>query len=120
MTKKKLLYIEDSEINRFVVKELASDKYEIHAVETADECFKLVKSNSYEILLIDLNLNDPNIDGFGVLKELKSYDNLKDSIFVAHTNYFGGEWEEKCKEAGFDYYYPKPFVLETFEQLLSK
>jgi len=116
---KKILYVEDSSINRMIVTRLASKDFEVEAVETAKECFELAKKDFYDILLIDLNLDDPNIDGFGVLKQLKAYPNLEKSIFIAHTNYFGPEWEEKCMNAGFDIYYPKPFDIDKFEQLLK-
>jgi CheY-like chemotaxis protein len=119
MSKKKILYVEDNNVNRFILKRLASADYDVDAVETAKECFDLAKKNVYDILLIDLNLDDPEVDGFGVLKELKTYPNLSNAKFVAHTNYFGEDWSEKCLNAGFHYYYPKPFDLEVFNSLLD-
>lgn len=119
MSKKKILYVEDNNVNRFIVSRLASEQYDIDAVATAKDCFELAKKTNYDILLIDLNLDDPDIDGFGVLKELQQYPNLANSKFVAHTNYFGDDWSEKCIAAGFHYYYPKPFDLEVFNTLLA-
>ncbi len=120
MSKKNILYVEDNNVNRFIVKKLASEAYQIDTVETANQCFELAKQKGYEILLVDLNLDDPEIDGFGVLEELKTYPNLANSIFVAHTNYFGDEWKQKCLDAGFNLYYPKPFDLEEFKKLLER
>ena len=116
---KTLLYTEDNDINRLIVEELACDAYIVHAVETAKEAFELAKKENYDILLIDLNLNDPEIDGFGVMKKLKTYPNLTNSIFIAHTNYFGDDWKEKCLNAGFDFFYPKPFEVDNFSKMIA-
>jgi CheY-like chemotaxis protein len=102
-----------------IVEKIAAENYVVDAVETANECFELAKNKTYDIILIDLNLDDPGIDGFGVLDKLKTYPSTENSIFIAHTNYFGNEWGNKCIEAGFDYYYPKPFDLQTFQELLK-
>ncbi|ARV05374.1 hypothetical protein BTO04_01110 [Polaribacter sp. SA4-10] len=116
----KVLYLDDDTISRFLVCQAVKDKYEIDAVEKAEEAFELAKNNDYEILLIDINLNDPNIDGFGVLEKLKTFSHLKDSTYIAHTNYFGEEWKLKCIDGGFHYYNPKPFMLSEFEKLIKK
>lgn len=116
----KILYLDDDAINRLTVSKSVENKFEIDAVEKAEEAFELAEKNTYEILMIDINLNSSNIDGFGVLKRLKTYPHLKDSIYIAHTNYFGEEWKLRCLDNGFDFYNPKPFILNEFEKLIKK
>jgi len=116
----KILYLDDDEINRLVVSKLVEGKFEIDAVEKAEEALELAKKNNYEVLLLDINLNDPNIDGFGVLQSLKTFSHLKDSKYIAHTNYFGEEWELRCTNKGFNSYLSKPFILSEFEKLLKQ
>lgn len=116
----KILYLDDDTLNRLTVCKAVEGKFEIDAVEKAEEAFELAKNNTYEILLIDINLNDAAIDGFGVLKKLKTFSHLKDSIYIAHTNYFGQEWRLKCINNGFDYYNPKPFILSEFEKIINQ
>lgn len=114
-----VLYVEDNHINRIIVKKLLDHRYEVHAVETPQEAIQLATKNNYDVALIDLNLNHPDVDGFSVLKELRKQPNLGDTIFIAHTNYFGEDWKKKCLDAGFDYYFPKPFKLDVFESFLQ-
>ena len=114
-----ILYVEDDAINRLIVNKTLEKKYSIDAVEHPDEAFKLADEKSYDVFLIDLNLNLPDIDGFGVLTALKKNIKNKDAVYIAHTNYFGDEWKEKCLRAGFDHYFPKPFKLSDFENILE-
>ena len=116
----KILYVEDNPINRLIAKTLLNKVYSIDVVETADEAFELAETNEYQIYLIDINLNDPDIDGFGVLSQIKLKKENKDSVFIAHTNYVGNEWEKTCIEAGFDYYLPKPLDVNAFSNCLKK
>ena len=116
----RILYLDDDELNRLLVCQAVKDQFEIDAVGKAEEAFKLANENDYDILLLDINLNDTHIDGFGVLQKLKTIPHLKDSICIAHTNYFGEEWERKCLNNGFDFYNPKPFILSEFEKFLKK
>ena len=54
----KILYLDDDEINRLVVSKLVEGKFEIDAVEKAEEALELAKKNNYEVLLLDINLNN--------------------------------------------------------------
>jgi CheY-like chemotaxis protein len=114
-----VIYVEDDATNRFVVERLLGDLYQADIVETPEASFALAKKQAYDVALIDLNLNHPKIDGFKVLEEFQKNENFKHTLFIAHTNYYGDEWKTKCLDAGFDYFYPKPFDLETFESILS-
>lgn len=114
-----ILYIEDNHINRLVAKKMLSKNYTIDVAETAQEAFDLLTQKTYQVFLIDINLNDPNIDGFGVLSYLKSIKKVQNAIFIAHTSYVGDDWEEKCLSAGFHHYLPKPLDVATFAALIG-
>jgi len=114
----KILYVEDNSINRLIVMKLLERIYTIDAVETANEAFELADKNDYKVYLIDINLNDPDIDGFGVLNELKQKKG-NDPIYIAYTNFIGTNWVKTCLEAGFDHYLSKPLDLKTFSKLLE-
>lgn len=116
---KKLLYVDDYEPNRMIVEFTSKSEFEILVVEKPSECIDLASENFYDIILIDLNLNDSTIDGFGVLHELKKMKHLNNSIFIAHTNFIGDDWEDRCISEGFHAYYPKPFKIESFKNLIQ-
>lgn len=115
-----ILYVEDNAINRLIAERMLSKRYHIEAVETAADLFERVGQKKYEVFLIDLNLNDPSIDGFGVLSQLKNNPSTAQALFVAHTNYTGRDWEERCLEAGFDFFLPKPLDRSKFSSLIQE
>lgn len=117
----KVLCLDDNNINRVIVSKMLGKEHIIDCVENAEEAFKLFSQNEYDVVLIDINLNDPIIDGFGVLQKLKStLDSTKNIKFIAHSNYIDDDWEERCNQAGFDAFLPKPFKLDVFSTMISK
>lgn len=115
-----ILYVEDNAINRLIATKLLSKIYELDTVETAGEAFALIQKKEYQVFLIDLNLNDPEIDGFGVLSRLKHQQTIKNAVFIAHTNYTGEDWEKKCLNAGFDFFMPKPLDVSRLSDFLNE
>ncbi|NVK52559.1 MAG: response regulator [Flavobacteriaceae bacterium] len=116
----KILYLDDDAINRLIVSEKVAGKYEIDAVETTTQFFDLLDQNTYNIFLIDINLNNSDIDGFGVLEKIKERNLPKETFYIAHTNYFGENWKKRCLDNGFDFYLPKPFVMSVFDEYIHK
>jgi len=117
----KILYIEDNSINRLVFETLLAAKAEVACAENGPLGLALAKKECYEIVVIDLNLNDPEMDGFDVVRILKDskYDQKCTTKLYALTSYMGPEWEEKCKLAGFDGFYNKPLdpnkIIENYK-----
>jgi len=106
----KILYIEDNSINRLVFETLLAPKAEVDCAENGPQGIALAGEKCYEIIVIDLNLNDPEMDGFDVISNLKKsgYHHRCNSKLYALTSYMGDDWEEKCKSAGFDGFFNKP------------
>ncbi|WP_418637859.1 response regulator [Winogradskyella sp.] len=115
----RILYLDDDAISRLTVSKMVNEKYDIDAAETTTEFFSFLEKNTYDIFLIDINLNDSDIDGFGVLKKLNEKNLPKETIYIAHTNYFGQDWETKCIDKGFSSYLAKPFNMPIFEKIIK-
>lgn len=117
----KILYVEDNDINRLVLTKLMANKAVVLTAENGHQAKEMVSSAEFDLFLLDLNLNDPEMDGFDVLRELKKMPHLAKSKFFAVTAYFGIEWQRKCLNAGFDGFFSKPFkvedILETYEKM---
>ena len=73
MKKIRLLYVEDSpfdsDLVNFHFEENAPD-FNLEIVGTGEQCFKKLKENEYDILLLDNNL--PDINGIDILKQLSA------------------------------------------------
>lgn len=106
----KILYIEDNGINRLVFETLLASKAQVICAENGPIGISVAENACFDIIIIDLNLNDPEMDGFDVIRSLKrlGYDDKCSSKLYALTSYVGPEWEEKCIKAGFDGFYNKP------------
>jgi len=105
----KILYIEDNNINRLVFETLLEPKADVTCAKNGPSGLEMAIEDFYDIIVIDLNLNDPKMDGFDVIRDLRdSGYKMNSSILIALTSYVGHEWEEKCRKAGFNGFYSKP------------
>ncbi len=71
-TPKNILVIDDSKLNRAIVKNTLS-AYNINVFEAADgmEGLNALQSKQFDLILVDIVM--PNLDGFGFLEQFKKY-----------------------------------------------
>jgi two-component system, cell cycle response regulator DivK len=118
----KILYLDDNHINRLVFGSLLEKKAEITLAESGPQALQITQQTCFDLIVLDLNLNDPKMDGFDVLNNLKKegYTQNCTSKIYALTSYAGTDWEKKCLEAGFDRYFTKPInhneILDKYLQ----
>ncbi len=67
--KKKILIVDDQEVNRVLLKELLRDDFEIIEAENGEQALKIL-NESGDITAVLLDLIMPVLDGMGVLAEL--------------------------------------------------
>lgn len=67
--KKKILIVDDQEVNRVLLKELLRDDFEIIEAENGEQALKIL-NESTDITAVLLDLIMPVLDGMGVLAEL--------------------------------------------------
>ncbi len=111
MQQAKILLIEDDELaSEMVYSYLQECGFEVTAVFTATESVSYVKNNSYDLLILDLNL--PDFDGYEVLKSIRKFTSIP--VIVS-----SGYEDTKSKLLAFKYgatdYMVKPFDLEELE-----
>ncbi|WP_283675125.1 EAL domain-containing protein [Butyricicoccus sp. Marseille-Q5471] len=70
MIKKKILIIDDQEINRKILRKILSASYSIVEAENGAEALNLLRTQGGSISAILLDLVMPVLDGYGVLREL--------------------------------------------------
>lgn len=87
MSKKlKLLLVDDHHLLRKGIEMLLRFLYkeiEIYEVEDGQDAFEKLKSESFDVVILDLNL--PKLDGFSVLRKVR-LDDLKHNIIVLSLN----------------------------------
>ena len=65
--KRRILIVDDSEMNRIILSEILQDEYDIIEASTGEECLRLLEEYGTGLALILLDIVMPGMDGFGVL-----------------------------------------------------
>jgi two-component system, cell cycle response regulator DivK len=110
----RILYVEDDPINAYVLQKMLSN-FTIDIAKNGEEGMNLSAENDYDLVLMDINLGDPEKDGVFYLKELRK-TNYQNKPIVAVTAYAMSGDRERFMDAGFDEYFSKP--IEKLRLLL--
>jgi len=104
----KILLLEDEYALRITIKELLEDNgYVVDDYSNGDEAFDAVYYNSYDLLLLDVNV--PGMSGFELLEEIRKSDSQIPAIFI--TSFTEIDNLEKGYNVGCCDYIKKPFDL---------
>lgn len=111
--KKRVLVIEDNEQNRYLVTFLLErDGFEVVHAATGIGGIEKAHEEEFDLILLDIQL--PAMDGYAVVKALRTHPPLEQVPVVAVTSYAMAGDREKALEAGCDGYLEKPINPETF------
>ena len=103
-----ILVVEDQEDNRRILRDLlTSQGFEIIEAVTGLEGIKLARERRPDLILMDIQL--PDLEGYEVARQIKSFDELKDIPIIAVTSYALSGDDVKAYEAGCSDYVSKPF-----------
>lgn len=116
----RILYVEDEIIIRVLVKRLLAD-YDLTVCHTAEMALDALRSQPYDIILIDINLG-LGINGVELCRSIRSIPEYKETPMGAVTAQWINTKEELFQE-GFTHYLPKPFdrdqIVEFVEEMLE-
>lgn len=109
MGKKKVMVIDDVELNRVILKEAFKNDYEVLEAENGALGLKKIKENQDEISAVFLDIIMPEMDGFGVLQEMNINALIqKIPVFLITTDATSGVIERAYDYGAVDVI-PKPF-----------
>ncbi len=103
---KKILIVEDMEMNRDLLNQLLEDDYELVEAVNGREGLEMAASEKPDLILLDIGL--PGMDGWEVSAKLKENDELKDIPIIAVTAHAMAGDEEKAYAQGCNAYLSKP------------
>ncbi len=122
--KKRLLLVEDNPISQKVEKKLLTDSgYDVEAVSSALDAIEAVKTNSFDLILMDVEM--PDMDGLTATQKIRELEAPSGSVpIIAVTAHSSMKDREKCLAAGMDDYIAKPininFMKMTIDQWLYR
>ena len=110
-----ILVVEDNAVNRRLVEFLLRSKgYQVREASTAQEAFKILKTERPDLIVMDVQL--PGMDGLEATRKLKENALTRDIPVVAVTSYAMTGDREKALAAGCAGYITKPIDTATFMQ----
>jgi CheY-like chemotaxis protein len=113
---KKVLIVEDIELNRELLVQLLEDDYEIAIAVNGAEGVELAAAEKPDLILMDLSL--PVMDGWEATRRLKGDEALKSIPIIALTAHAMQGDEEKARAAGCDNYLTKPIDEDKLFDML--
>jgi signal transduction histidine kinase/CheY-like chemotaxis protein len=114
----KYLIIDDDPMNRLVLTTMLKTINKNSEIETANdgiEGLEKLKSSTYDIVFLDKRM--PNLDGYGVLEELKKL-NISTNIYMLTAD-GDNETIKKAKKYNIGYV-SKPMTLNTLQSIINE
>ena len=119
MENKKILIIEDNELNRKLILSLLEiGNYPVFEAEDAESGIELAGEVLPDLILMDIQL--PGMDGLEATRLLQKDDQFRNTPIVAVTSYAMSGDEEKAIDAGCIGYITKPIRTRGFLESISK
>ena len=119
-TELKFLIVDDFSTMRRIVRSLLKEMGCINVDEAEDGvvALQMLKTNRYDFVISDINM--PNMNGFDLLKALKTDDNLKHIPVLMVTAEARKEDILLAAQSGAAGYVVKPFTKATLEEKVTK
>lgn len=113
-----LLYVEDEEISKIVVKRFLQGVCKLEFAKTGQEALELANKTLYIGFLVDIHLG--GMDGMQVTEKLRKLPQYAVTPIIAVTAFAMGGDKEKFIEVGFTDYISKPFSRDKLVTLIKK
>ena len=112
---KKILIVEDVEMNRDLLVQLLEDRYQVVEAANGEQGLELARREQPDLILLDISL--PEMDGYEVARRLRADPVLGRIPLIAVTAHAMAGDRQRTLEQGFDDYLAKPI---DEEQLWAK
>ena len=106
---KKLLVVDDAELNRELLYDILKDDYMIEMAANGEEALEHLRKSHHEISALLLDLRMPKIDGFAVIKEMQQKGLIQQIPTLIISSEHAIEIENLCFQLGISDFIHKPF-----------
>lgn len=104
----KILVVDDNELNRdLLLRRLEHQGHQVAAAENGEQALEMIHKDHFDVILLDIVM--PRKDGYAVLKELKTDDELRHIPVIMLSALDEIDSVVRCIEMGADDYLHKPF-----------
>ena len=117
--KKRILIIEDNIESQLILKVYLRELYSIDIAEDAESGLIFLKTNQYDLLLLDINLPG-KLNGEDVLREIRTDQVIKDLAVIVITAYALKGDKERFLSQGANDYLSKPVEKQILRDTIAK
>jgi two-component system cell cycle response regulator DivK len=119
MTAKTILYVEDNELNRKIVRDLLKrTTYRLIEAYDGEAAIVTAREQHPDLILMDIQL--PKISGIEATRRLRAEQATAKTPIIAITSFALSGDDQKAKEAGATAYLAKPYSPFTLLNLIRK
>lgn len=115
----KVLLVEDTEDNRFMMRRLLEMAgYRVVEATNGEEAVKIARAESPRLILMDLSL--PVIDGLAATRLIRKLPDCRSTPIIAVSAHDTSDFQSDALEAGCNSYITKPIDFNELEQLIAQ
>jgi len=108
MSAKTILYVEDNEANRMIVRDLLKrTKYQLIEAYDGEAGVAMALEKKPDLILMDIQL--PKISGIEAMRRIRADASMAGTPIIAITSFALSGDDQKAKEAGATAYLAKPY-----------
>jgi len=116
--KKRVLVVEDNNETQLIIKIALRNHYDVDIKDSADGAISLLKSSSYDLVLLDINLNGEG-DGKMILRSIRNELNNKTLHVIVTTAYELSDEDKIFIDANSNGFLAKPFDQKTILSVIK-
>ena len=114
--KQQILIVDDSEINREILKEILKEDYRIQEAANGEECLEQLERYGTGISLVLLDIVMPEMDGFEVLAAMNQNHWIEDIPVIMISSEDSDSYIRRAYEMGVSDYISRPFDAKIVYQ----
>jgi putative two-component system response regulator len=118
--KKKILLVDDDEVQHVIAENILKDQYEIFKAKSGNEALKYLCTNGFVPNLVLLDILMPEMDGWEDFNRIKAISLLKSVPVVFLTAVSETTEEKRAFDLGADDFITKPYDKDTLLDRIKK
>ncbi|TNE78657.1 MAG: response regulator [Bacteroidetes bacterium] len=103
-----ILYIEDDPINAMIISKFLENDFSVEVASTSEESLRLLSKNTYDLILLDLNLGHDNENGLSLFYKIQKLSGCDKIPVIALTASSDPHERDSYLNAGFYGFIVKP------------
>ena len=119
MSKRSILIVDDSELNRALLSDMLSSDFDIIEAENGAEAIRILHEKELEISLVLLDIVMPEMDGFEVLAVMNKKDWIKSIPVIMISAETSSTSIDRAYDLGAIDYISRPFDERTVQHRVT-